>query len=51
MYKVETSGGLIFLCEEESDAINLADNLWQDLGPDIDVVVTLNGEEIYRPDT
>lgn len=48
MYKVESSDGFILFCKEESDAIVLADSLWQDSDRNATVVVSLNGREIYR---
>lgn len=48
MYRVSTSDGFSFTCEEFSDAVALADNLHRDSDQSICIIVSFKGEIVYQ---
>ena len=48
VYRVSTSDGFSFTCEEFSDAVALADNLHRDSDQSICIIVSFKGEIVYQ---
>jgi len=48
MYRVVSLSGFVFDCDEEEDAVELADDRWHDVGDETSVFDLDTGELVYH---